>query len=859
MTKMKRQDYIAVLILSGLFLLFTFYLTGFKYEYGSRVDWENQHVIIAEYLRNMFYSNFDLSPDFAMNIGGGQNIYNISYYGLFNPYVVISYLFPFVDMIDYIKICSRVIVILSIFLMYLWLKRNSYSSKICFFITLLFATATPIIFHSHRHIMFINYFPFLILGLIGVDLWLEKKKSWLISLSVLLIILSSYFFSICCILVLCAYALYRYLSKIEKVHLKEIIAFVLKLVLPILTGVLMSCILIVPTFFAIMNGRSGTGQLPGLSLFIPNFLLYNFVYNPYSLGVVSFVLFAVIAQLMSKKKHNRFLSIVILCIWALPLAMYILNGTLYINEKVLIPFLPIVCLNTAEFTSNLFEKKKFSIIAVIIFISIIISNVLFYKSYYTFYGELSYFMVFLIDTLLMFAGLLTFVKFNKKILLIAPVCFMSIMCSVIVNKYDKYVPVKDYKTAFSNVPEQLIHKVTDSDKGFYRFSNEYSPHETVNKIYAMNYYVPTLYSSVNNRQFNYFCFNKMNNEMSYRNSTIMHASKNVLFNSLMGQKYIITDTNPQIGYEFQDRIGKISLYKNDNVLPIGYSTSKLINKNKYDELKYPYSMDVLLNSIVVDKNIDSAPQSNIEKAKLPIASKENTDLILSEKNGTYEIIADNNAKLNLKLKEPIKNKVLIIRFNMDFQQSGNNDTYIIINGVKNKLSAKSCPYPNKNFVFDFVISSNKDIDNLDILFKKGKYVISGIDTYTLDYENIKNITKSVDKLNVDARKVKGDKISGDINVTKDGYFILTIPYDKGFNVSVDGKKVPYEKVNESFIGFPIKQGHHKINIRYKAPMKSAGALLTAVGVIMFVAIIIYDKKRYRKSEIIENITDESEN
>ncbi len=859
MTKMKRQDYIAVLILSGLFLAFTFYLTGAKYEYGSMVDWENQHVIIAEYLRNMFYSNFDLSPDFAMNIGGGQNIYNISYYGLFNPYIMLSYLFPFVEMIDYIKICSRVIVILSIFLMYLWLKRNSYSSKICFFITLIFTTATPIIFHSHRHIMFINYFPFLILGLIGVDLWLEKKKSWLISLSVLLIILSSYFFSICCILVLCVYAIYRYLSKTEKVHLKELIAFALKLVLPILTGILMSCILIVPTFFAIMNGRSGTGSLPGLSLLMPKFLLYNFSYNPYSLGVVAFALFAVITQLTTKKKHNRFLSIIILSMWALPFVIYILNGTLYINEKVLIPFLPIVCLNTAEFTIDLFKKKKVSIIASIIFILIIIINVLFYKSCYTFYGKLFYFKVFIIDTLLMFAGLLTFVKFNKKILLITPVCFMCLMCSVIVNKYDKFVPVKDYKTAFSNVPKQLVHKATDNDKEFYRFSNEYSPHETVNKIYAMNYYVPTLYSSINNRLFNDFCFNKLNNEMSYRNSILMHASKNVLFNILMGQKYIITDRNPQIGYEIQDKVGNITLYKNVNVLPIGYSTNKLINKNKYDELKYPYSMDVLLNSVVVDKNIDTAPQSNIKKVKLPVASKEYVNLNLSEKNGRYEIIADNNANLKLKLKEPIKNKIIIISFNMDFQQSGKSDTYIIINGVKNKLSAKGCPYPNKNFVFDFVISSNKDIDNLDIFFKKGKYVISGIETYTLDYDNIKNIAKNVDKLNVDGRKVKGDRINGDINVKNDGYFVLTIPYDKGFYISVDGKKVPYEKVNDSFIGFPIKQGYHKINIRYKAPMKSTGVALSAVGVIMFLAIIIYEKKRKSKNTIDDNSTDRSDN
>ena len=42
--------------------------------------------------------------------------------------------------------------------------------------------ATPLLFHSHRHIMFINYMPFLILGLMGIDLYFDKKKSWLLIL-----------------------------------------------------------------------------------------------------------------------------------------------------------------------------------------------------------------------------------------------------------------------------------------------------------------------------------------------------------------------------------------------------------------------------------------------------------------------------------------------------------------------------------------------------------------------------------------------------------------------------------------------------------------------------------------------------
>ncbi|UKI58740.1 MAG: hypothetical protein L6V81_05085 [Clostridium sp.] len=68
------------------------------YLYGSELDWNNQHSIIPEYFRSLFYKNFDLFPDLALNIGSGVNIYNYSYYGFLSPIILISYLLPFISM-----------------------------------------------------------------------------------------------------------------------------------------------------------------------------------------------------------------------------------------------------------------------------------------------------------------------------------------------------------------------------------------------------------------------------------------------------------------------------------------------------------------------------------------------------------------------------------------------------------------------------------------------------------------------------------------------------------------------------------------------------------------------------------------
>ncbi len=62
--------------------------------------------------RNISGSSFIVQgsffPEFALNIGGGQNIYNFSYYGLFSPVVLIGYLLPNVKMSDYMMVASIV-------------------------------------------------------------------------------------------------------------------------------------------------------------------------------------------------------------------------------------------------------------------------------------------------------------------------------------------------------------------------------------------------------------------------------------------------------------------------------------------------------------------------------------------------------------------------------------------------------------------------------------------------------------------------------------------------------------------------------------------------------------------------------
>ena len=181
------------------------------------------------------------------------------------------------------------------------------------------------------------------------------------------------------------------------------------------------------------------------------------------------------------------------------------------------------------------------------------------------------------------------------------------------------------------------------------------------------------------------------------------------------------------------------------------------------------------------------------------------------------------------------------------------DTYIEINNLRNLLTCRGWKYHNKNYSFEYVISE-KDIDHLNITLSKGTFKINNIKVYSLNYNHIKDLNNKHDNLIIDKKLTKGDNIYGKIN-TSGGVLSLSITYDKGFNIYVDSKKVKPMIVNKYMLGFKVSKGSHNIRINYKAPMLKEGKILSVIGLIIFIIIIIYDKRGSKKYE--KNINDSS--
>ena len=823
MEKLDKKDRFNLFWIIIVYLGIALTITHGEYIFGSKIDWGFQHFAFPDYFRKLFYKTGNVFPNFALNIGGGQNIYYFAYYGLLSPIVFISYLLPFVPMSFYIAFISLVLGVISIWLFYKWIKGFNFDSDLCLVLSLIFACASPLLFQSHRHIMFVNYMPFLLLGLIGVRKYFSDGSKFLMMISIFLMIMTSYFYSVGGIICLTIYGIYEYLKRNEfnfQSFFKEGFLFAGYVII----SVMMAGVILLPVMYALKNGRADSlSHISFLKAITPSLNFDFLLYKPYSVGLPAISLFSVIYLIFKRK--DRFLGICLFLMIICPLVVYMLNGALYLDGKALIPFLPLYVFAIGLFLKDYLDgnvdfKYMFIIFALCTFLA-------YAKDY-------EYKIWFLFDGILFICLLFLFDNFKKKEIIFIPLMILCVSICLAINFSDNLILGKEFGKQNSLVLNKITSDLAKHDRGFYRIAvNLKDSNQTVNHIANINENVTTVYSSTYNTLYNRF-YSDFNNNISSRNMFITSEVKNTLFESMMGVKYLITDKAAPMGYKFYKRYGGYDVYINKNTLPIGFATNKVMSYKDYNLLRFPSDNFALIGN-VISNNGSYKYDIPFEKINFDLAKGESSGISISKYKDGYKVVSPFGGSLKIRLDESVKNKYYLLRLNMDKPQDCFfGDTNIRVNNIDNKLTCRQWKYFNGNYTFDYTLSSTKKFRYLYIDFSKGVHYIKSYELYSLNYDDFERLFNNIDEFKVS--KAFGDKISGSIDVSSDGYFKLSIPYDKGFNIFVDGKKVNYEKVNKAFIGFPISKGSHNIDISFLAPNVILGRIISLIGIVLFVFV-----------------------
>jgi uncharacterized membrane protein YfhO len=115
------------------------------------------------------------------------------------------------------------------------------------------------------------------------------------------------------------------------------------------------------------------------------------------------------------------------------------------------------------------------------------------------------------------------------------------------------------------------------------------------------------------------------------------------------------------------------------------------------------------------------------------------------------------------------------------------------------------------------------------------------------YENENVLERYINKINEspsDIDMVTSSHLRGTVDVkNSNNYVLFTIPYEKAWLITIDGRKTEPVMVFDALMAVPVSEGVHYLELKYIPSGLYAGMAVSSVSLLAFL-IIIFFKSRH---------------
>lgn len=143
----------------------------------------------------------------------------------------------------------------------------------------------------------------------------------------------------------------------------------------------------------------------------------------------------------------------------------------------------------------------------------------------------------------------------------------------------------------------------------------------------------------------------------------------------------------------------------------------------------------------------------------------------------------------------------------------------------------------------FYVPTSRDKDNVSVVMEFEEKPTMGSEEFVaLDLNELARITDLLKKRDNGSLQIKGSSIKIEIDSEKNDSLFLSIPYNKGWQIKINGEIVSAEKFANCLFSIPLKEGNNVITMHYSIPNLKIGFIITILGTIITILTFIKTKK-----------------
>ena len=343
---------------------------------------------------------------------------------------------------------------------------------------------------------------------------------------------------------------------------------------------------------------------------------------------------------------------------------------------------------------------------------------------------------------------------------------------------------------------------------FYRY--EKTSRTTNNDAMLQDYPSLSMFSSTSNGLVNHFY-----DRYGMRNSKVYYCSDGMtpFTSALLSQGYTFSKEElPLDGmYELIKEQDGVYLYRNTYSLPLGFT----ISPNETFE-----------TMLIDDKDTAFAVVAeNKDDGMLPINRQNALALRLGAEGDLFtEINCEDNAGYAT-IPVPYSTRVYAY-----CDTSKHSEITAYADGEEIKTYKKT----NNRYILDLGYHEAGEVLTLQSEKEEPLHVRA----YSFDEEYLGDLLGELSQNTLHIREMTSTKLNGTVTADEDGYLILSIPYDPGFTIKVDGAATEAALFEDMMIAVPLSAGEHEISLSYYPQGMTAGILVTLFSIFFYSYLIV---------------------
>lgn len=331
---------------------------------------------------------------------------------------------------------------------------------------------------------------------------------------------------------------------------------------------------------------------------------------------------------------------------------------------------------------------------------------------------------------------------------------------------------------------------------------------------------------------------------STRKANYNKKGSTLFTDALFGLKYRILTASKGIqkpGYSLFMTDNGHKVYRNRYALPVGVMVPEDILDVKPSKAVNPFLLQNELSQSLTPGEQGDGVSSDLFQSLTPLSVKY-INAQVSEGDGVTHLTVKNSKKpitVNYELKADGNQRLYAI-----LRTSSTDNSKAFVNG------RKIGNYPARNYLNVLDLGSKGGGKKFSLEFKidQDKIDIDNAMFYALNIQRFTSQMNRIDKYNrLQNVSISGTRMTGTVKVNQDrGVLFLSIPWDPGWHVEVDGKSVKPKRVLGSFMGIPLHRGEYSIRLEFVPQGLRIGGILSAVGCLVFLFILWLEAFRRKR-------------